>query len=45
MSETEDPPSPKGIPLLGNGLSFSQDPVGAMESWADHGDLVQSSEG
>lgn len=40
MCETEDPPSPKGIPLFGNGLSFSRDPVSAMESWADHGDLV-----
>lgn len=41
MSEPEDPPSPKGIPLLGNGLSFSRDPVSAMESWAAHGDLVR----
>ncbi|WP_135536898.1 cytochrome P450 [Halostella pelagica] len=41
MSETGDPPSPAGIPILGNGLAFSRDPVRAMESWATHGDLVR----
>ena len=40
MSETEHPPSPDGLPILGNGLAFSRDPVEAMESWAAHGDLV-----
>ncbi len=40
MSGTETPPSPDGIPILGNGLAFTRDPVGAMESWASHGDLV-----
>lgn len=41
MGETEAPPSPAGIPVLGNGLAFSRDPVGAMESWATCGDLVR----
>jgi cytochrome P450 len=40
MSETERPPSPDGLPILGNGVAFSRDPVEAMESWAAHGDLV-----
>lgn len=41
MSETELPPSPDGLPILGNGWAFSRDPVEAMESWATHGDLVR----
>ena len=41
MTETKEPPSPPGLPLLGHGLSFSRDPVSAMESWATHGDLVR----
>lgn len=41
MSRAETPPSPDGLPILGNGWSFSRNPVEAMESWATHGDLVQ----
>lgn len=40
MNETA-PPQPDGLPLLGNGVAFVNDPVGAMESWATHGDIVQ----
>ncbi len=40
-ASTETPPSPDGLPIIGNGLAFSRDPVGAMESWAAHGDLVR----
>lgn len=43
MTGTDMPPSPDGIPILGHGLSFSRDPVSAMESWASHGDLVRLS--
>lgn len=41
MNETATPPCPDGVPILGNGLAFSRDPVAAMESWATHGDLVR----
>lgn len=41
MSGAETPPSPAGLPILGNGWSFSRNPVEAMESWATHGDLVK----
>lgn len=41
MSEADTPPSPDGLPILGNGWSFSRNPVEAMDSWATHGDLVQ----
>lgn len=41
MSTPEQPPTPPGLPIIGNGLAFSRDPVDAMESWASHGDLVQ----
>lgn len=41
MSETTAPPTPVGAPVLGHGLAFARDPVGAMESWATHGDLVR----
>lgn len=41
MSGTEQPPSPEGLPILGNGLSFSRDPGRAVESWAAHGDRVR----
>jgi cytochrome P450 len=40
MSESTKPPSPDGVPILGNGLAFSWNPVAAMESWARCGDLV-----
>jgi len=38
---TETPPSPAGIPVLGNGLAFSRDPVGAIEDWSSLGDVVR----
>jgi cytochrome P450 len=41
MSETATPPTPEGVPIVGNGFAFARDPVGAMESWATHGDLVR----
>jgi cytochrome P450 len=41
MSGTEQPPTPPGLPILGNGLAFSRNPVEAMESWASQGDLVR----
>lgn len=41
MSDTAHPPTPKGVPIFGNGLAFSRDPVQAMESWSTHGDLVR----
>ncbi len=39
--EAPSPPTPEGVPLLGNGLAFSRDPVGAMEEWATLGDVVR----
>ncbi|WP_327054030.1 cytochrome P450 [Halomicrococcus gelatinilyticus] len=41
MGHDATPPTPDGVPLLGNGLAFSRDPFGAMESWARHGDVVR----
>ncbi|MBX0303832.1 cytochrome P450 [Haloarcula salinisoli] len=41
MSRADSPPTPPGLPLVGNGWAFSRRPVDAMESWADHGDLVE----
>jgi cytochrome P450 len=35
------PPSPDGLPLLGNGLAFSRNPVEALETWAALGDVVR----
>jgi len=43
MSETEMPPTPDGLPIVGHGMAFSRNPVEAMESWAAHGDLVELS--
>lgn len=40
MSDASRPPSPDGLPLLGNGLAFSRDPFGAIEEWAREGDVV-----
>lgn len=40
MSRTKQPPTPDGVPLLGNGLAFSRDPFGAMAEWASQGDIV-----
>jgi len=41
MTGAKTPPTPDGVPLLGNGYAFSRDPIGAMESWAEHGDVVR----
>jgi cytochrome P450 len=41
MSEAESPPTPDGLPILGNGWAFTRDPIDAMETWAKHGDLVR----
>jgi cytochrome P450 len=38
---TPSPPTPEGLPLLGNALAFSRDPVGAMDDWASLGDVVR----
>lgn len=40
MSETRRPPSPDGVPLLGNGLAFSRDPFDSLATWATEGDVV-----
>lgn len=39
----EPPPSPDGVPLLGNGLAFSRAPFEALSDWADEGDVVRLS--
>lgn len=41
MSDARSPPTPDGLPLLGNGIAFSRDPVRAMETWAEVGDVVR----
>lgn len=41
MTETARPPSPDGVPLLGNGMAFSRDPFTAMREWAEIGPVVQ----
>ncbi|WP_435345975.1 cytochrome P450 [Haloarchaeobius sp. HRN-SO-5] len=38
---TTSPPTPDGVPFLGNGLAFSRNPVGAIEEWASLGDIVR----
>ncbi|OYR48021.1 MULTISPECIES: cytochrome P450 [unclassified Halorubrum] len=43
MNQTESPPTPDGLPVIGHGVAFSRDPTAAMESWASHGDLVELS--
>ncbi|NHN47785.1 cytochrome P450 [Halostella sp. JP-L12] len=40
MSGAKRPPTPDGVPLLGNGLAFSRDPFGSVAAWADEGDVV-----
>lgn len=40
MANEESPPVPGEIPLLGNGLAFARDPVGAIERFAAHGDVA-----
>jgi cytochrome P450 len=41
MSDAATPPTPDGVPLLGNGMAFSRDPLGALEAWASHGNVVR----
>lgn len=41
MSGADSPPTPDGLPLLGNGYAFSRDPIDAMETWAEYGDVVR----
>lgn len=41
MSETARPPSPDGVPILGNGMAFSRDPFAAMREWAKQGPVVR----
>jgi cytochrome P450 len=41
VSDAASPPTPDGLPLLGNGYAFSRDPIAAMETWADEGDVVR----
>ena len=41
MTDTALPPTPEGVPLLGNGVAFSRDPFGAIEQWARYGDVVR----
>lgn len=43
MAKADSTPSPQGLPLLGNVLEFVRDPTDALESWADHGDIVHIS--
>jgi len=38
-----EPPTPGGVPLLGNGWAFVRDPTTAMERWADLDDVVRLS--
>ncbi|MFH5802233.1 cytochrome P450 [Haladaptatus sp. CMAA 1911] len=40
MSDTTNPPTPDGVPFLGNGMEFSQNPFEAIEQWARLGDIV-----
>lgn len=41
MSEPATPPTPDSARLFGHTRTFSRDPFGALERWADHGDIVQ----
>jgi len=41
MSSTARPPTPGGVPLLGNGLAFARAPFEAVSSWADEGPVVR----
>lgn len=41
MDGTRNPPTPDGVPMLGNGLAFSRDPFGAMREWAKKGNVVR----
>ena len=41
MSATERPPTPDGVPVLGNGLAFSRAPFESVSAWAEEGDVVR----
>jgi len=41
MRTAEQPPTPDGVPLLGNGLAFARGPFDALSEWAEEGDLVR----
>jgi len=41
MSETTQPPTPDGLPLLGHGMAFARDPWTAMREWGQEGDVVR----
>lgn len=41
MSDSMKPPTPDGVPLLGNGMAFTRNPFGSMERWAQLGDVVK----
>ncbi|MFB6136731.1 MAG: cytochrome P450 [Halobacteriaceae archaeon] len=43
MSDARSPPTPDGVPLLGNGLAFSRAPFDALEEWATLADVVRLS--
>ncbi len=38
---TAVPPSPDGIPILGNGLAFARNPIDAIKRWSSLGDIVR----
>lgn len=40
MSDMATPPTPEGIPFLGNGMAFARNPFDAMDEWAQMGDVV-----
>lgn len=35
------PPSPKGVPILGHGLALTRDPFGSLTRWAKAGSVVR----
>jgi len=43
VAQADEVPTPGGVALLGNGYKFAQDPVGAIEEFASHGDIVRFS--
>lgn len=41
MSDSMSPPTPDGVPFLGNSIAFTRNPFGAMERWAQLGDIIK----
>lgn len=41
MNDVATPPTPEGVPFLGNGMAFSRHPFDAIEEWAQQGDVVR----